>query len=345
MTVQTTDRNRWLDIVRATAIILVVNCHIASSQDASHFENPWLNVLGLGGHGVDLFFVLSGWLLGSLLLKESKVTGGVNVIRFWKRRWLRTLPAYYAVLIATLLQAAWQGRFELKQLSYFLFLQGYVFDPAPFFTVSWSLCVEEHFYLIIAPAVLITRGETKRSLIIISLFLLVPAALRIFGILDSLHQTQVRVDQCASGVMLACIHLNLPRLWRAINKSLPLITCIAVICGVFCVLQRLRLVPGSPPLIAFTFMSLVLIAFSEHSEWWRSGIRIPGAYYIATRSYAIYLVHVEAIAAAKHLGVTNFWARGIVIWLISLLLAEVLYRCIERPFMRLRDKKRRESAS
>lgn len=339
MTAHKNQRNRWLDIVRAIAIILVVNCHIASSQYDDGTESLWLDVLGLGGHGVDLFFVLSGWLLGSLLLREAQATGKINVLRFWKRRWLRTLPAYYAVLIATLSQAAWQERFEVDQFSYFLFLQGYFYDLAPFFSVSWSLCVEEHFYLMIAPAVLFTQGTTKRSLIILSLFLIIPTALRSFGISGSLNQTHVRVDQCASGVMLACIHIHLPRVWKILKKSLPLLACISFSCAIICILQRLKIVPGTAPLIEFTFMSLVLVAFAEHSEWWRSGIRVPGAHYIATRSYSIYLLHVEAIAAAKHLGATNFWTRGIVIWLLSLLLAELLYRLVERPFMKLRDRK------
>ncbi|MDA7874533.1 acyltransferase family protein [Rhodopirellula sp.] len=71
MTNKLKQRNHWLDIVRATAIILVVNCHIASSQTERGSQDLWLNVLGLGGRGVDLFFVLSGWRLGSLLLEEA----------------------------------------------------------------------------------------------------------------------------------------------------------------------------------------------------------------------------------------------------------------------------------
>ncbi|MDB4621394.1 acyltransferase [Rubripirellula sp.] len=339
MTNKLKQRNHWLDIVRATAIILVVNCHIASSQTEHGSQDLWLNVLGLGGHGVDLFFVLSGWLLGSLLLEEARTTGKIDVGRFWKRRWLRTLPAYYTVLTLTLIQTAWQGRFHLDQLSYFLFLQSYLYELTPFFSVAWSLCVEEHFYLLIAPAVLWTRGRRKRSVLILLLFLLIPAILRYIGLFGNLSETHVRLDQCASGVTLAFIRIHLPEVWKKLIKSLPILASIAFLLFTVCILQRLQLASGSPTLLTFTFISLVFVAFAEYSEWWKSGIRIPGAEYIATRSYSIYLLHVEAIAAAKHLEVSNFWARAIFIWLFSFFLAEFLYRCVEQPFMKRRDPK------
>lgn len=205
--------------------------------------------------------------------------------RFWKRRWLRTLPAYYTVLTLTLIQAAWQGRFHLDQLSYFLFLQSYLYEPSPFFSVAWSLCVEEHFYLLIAPAVLWTRGRRKRSVLILLLFLFIPAILRYNGLLGNLSETHVRFDQCASGVTLAFIRIHLPEVLKKLIKSLPILASIAFLLFTACILQRLKLASGSPStLLTFTFISLVFVAFAEYPYWWKSGIRIPDAEYIATRS-------------------------------------------------------------
>ena len=83
------NRNHSLDILRSLASVLVVNCHLASTLGG----DGTLSALQLGGRGVDLFFVLSGWLLGHQLLAELRKTGKVEVGRFWRRRWLRTLPA------------------------------------------------------------------------------------------------------------------------------------------------------------------------------------------------------------------------------------------------------------
>src|SRR5262245_7175385 len=130
-------RNGSLDLLRSLAIILVVNCHCVGA----HGDAAALHVLQLGGKAVDLFFVLSGWLLGYQLLSEFRDTGTIDVRRFWLRRWLRTLPAYYAVLLLTFLwQIAARHNYELCW-SYLLFGQTYLTDM-PYFGVSWSLCVE-----------------------------------------------------------------------------------------------------------------------------------------------------------------------------------------------------------
>jgi len=84
-----------LDLLRALAIVLVVHCHSASG----FAEPPLSTVLKLGGKGVELFFVLSGWLLGRQLVLELERTGKIELLRFWARRWMRTLPAYYGVLV------------------------------------------------------------------------------------------------------------------------------------------------------------------------------------------------------------------------------------------------------
>src|SRR5579883_1610736 len=134
-------RNGSLDVLRALAIVMVVGCHLATGFAPG---SPVAVALGNGGRGVDLFFVLSGWLLGRQLFAEAAATGTVDVRRFWLRRWLRTLPAYYAVLAAQIAVLAVRGKGSLIDWRYLIFLQNYIPDP-PYFAVSWSLCVEEYF--------------------------------------------------------------------------------------------------------------------------------------------------------------------------------------------------------
>ncbi len=98
-----------------------------------------------GQHGVDLFFVLSGWLIGGLYWREMKAFSGVGVLRFWVRRWMRTLPPYFAALLLSWLAVS-AARAEPFDWRYLVFLQNY-YERIPFFLVSWSLCIEEHFYL------------------------------------------------------------------------------------------------------------------------------------------------------------------------------------------------------
>src|SRR5689334_10607942 len=94
------DRIRSLDLLRSYAILSVLLAH------ATLVFNPpaALAPLQAGGTGVDLFFVLSGWLLGRQLMKELDRQGSVGLTRFWSRRWLRTLPAYYVMLLLTYAQ-------------------------------------------------------------------------------------------------------------------------------------------------------------------------------------------------------------------------------------------------
>ncbi|MBY0229087.1 MAG: acyltransferase, partial [Gemmataceae bacterium] len=88
-----------LDALRAVAILWVVLLHLALAGYLPAIASPFLQKLVMAGDiGVDLFFVLSGYLIASIMLGEFADTGGLRLGRFWHRRWMRTLPAYYATL-------------------------------------------------------------------------------------------------------------------------------------------------------------------------------------------------------------------------------------------------------
>jgi peptidoglycan/LPS O-acetylase OafA/YrhL len=135
-----------LDILRAAAILIVLYAH-AYGIIGSHFNHTLYN--SIFPDGVMLFFVLSGFLIGSILIKTVNRTDfeSKDLINFWKRRWFRTLPAYFVVLTAILLNTYNAGPVHFTEVSkYLLFCQS-LFGRCHIFRESWSLCVEEWFYL------------------------------------------------------------------------------------------------------------------------------------------------------------------------------------------------------
>ncbi|MCX6124372.1 MAG: acyltransferase [Proteobacteria bacterium] len=133
-----------LDTLLACAILLVIGRHAWEIL-------KWPSLKVFFGHhgwvGVDLFFVLSGFLIGSQLLQSVKRDGRVNFPRFYFKRSLRILPAYFAVL---LLYFVWPDFRETPSLEpawrFILFVMNFGVK-AEAFSHAWSLCVEEHFYL------------------------------------------------------------------------------------------------------------------------------------------------------------------------------------------------------
>jgi peptidoglycan/LPS O-acetylase OafA/YrhL len=325
-----TGRNGSLDLLRCLAIVLVVNCHTVSAYGASR----GLSALQLGGKGVDLFFVLSGWLLGHQLLSELRNTGQIEMRRFWVRRWLRTLPAYYAVLSLTF---AWQLAVRNNTdlcWSYLVFGQTYLTDM-PYFGVSWSLCVEEHFYLAVAPLLLFASRYSWWWMLPV---FLVPSLCRSLGWYETLDQTHVRYDQCAVGVLLAYLAVFVPAVWQRACRLAPVGAALGLAAVGWAVLGRLEptldIGDYGPLVWALIAGSFVLLAVSR--LFWQQ-LRLPGARYLADRAYAIYLLHGEALALAKRTSSLPFVLYLLITWVVSLVLAELLYRLVERPIMRARE--------
>jgi peptidoglycan/LPS O-acetylase OafA/YrhL len=129
----TKKRNFGLDLLRAISILLVLIAH--------KIQLP----VELGLLGVQVFFILSGYLIGQILLADFEGANSFStVLHFWKRRWFRTLPMYYLVL--TLLIFFGNNPYGWKVIVYYFFLQAN-FIGIDLFPVSWSLVVEEWFYI------------------------------------------------------------------------------------------------------------------------------------------------------------------------------------------------------
>lgn len=333
-------RNAWLDTLRAVAIISVLICHVASSfqQLQSGANSGWFSVAGIGGYGVDLFFVLSGWLLGCLLLHEKQIKKTIDVKRFWIRRWLRTIPAYLVILLMTLGQRLIQGKWESSDALYFFFVQNYAFDTLPFFGISWSLCIEEQFYLLIAPLLLLLPNRVWISSVLVFL-IAAPATGR--WLLDDPNSwvTHLRIDGCALGVLLSHIFLNYPAIWKRITRLAPYGAGIGLAAITMEIWRRFQGVEGSLPLLAYSLISGCLVIQSQANSFWKLSATFPILQYFASRSYSLYLVHIEGIAIARRIDSDHFPVYCLIALSISVLAAELLFRFVEKPWMEFRDRK------
>jgi len=325
-----------LDLLRALAIMTVFTAHSVLSYGAPE-SLAWLQ---FGGTGVDLFFVLSGWLIGSQLFKELKRYKDVDIKRFWIRRWMRTLPAYYAVLIFTIAQLSLTKDDFSIPWNYFVFLQNYDY-PLTFFTVSWSLCVEEQFYLAIAPILLfLSRFSANQRTIILLTLLILPSVFRDLDQHASLYETHVRWDCCIMGILLANLKYSFVDFWQKLLANSGVFLVVGMV--LYCLFYVNRIVLDSPfsdpskLILAFVFGGWVVWASIE------SGGRLYGhniIMYISTRSYAIYLLHPDALAVCKRLfSEQHFLVYFSIALAISCLASEVLYRLVEQPIMNARSK-------
>jgi peptidoglycan/LPS O-acetylase OafA/YrhL len=333
-----TNRNINLDVIRIMAILLVFLAHAS----LTYHENSLMQAVQFGGVGVDLFFILSGWLIGSQIFKEIQTFGNLDLKRFWLRRWFRTMPAYFAVLGATFFQFYLFQKDIHSVFSYLTFTQNY-FSDLPYFYVSWSLAVEEQFYIFIGVLLCVSAKINKHiKTILLCLCLISPTLFRLLGWFEHPYESHVRWDCCIAGVLLAQLKFEQTSFWHNVVVKLDRFILIAV--GIFISFFVFRIFPPfsgysdpSPLTLAFIFSFFIIYASNASHEYNKYSKFV--VMYISTRSYAIYLLHPEILALSQRINLDiNFALYLIVTLLITCLLSECLYRLIELPFMNIREK-------
>src|SRR5215216_6147807 len=157
------ERKPGLDLLRALAIIVVVIYHAALFG----FKLPG-RVDRFGWIGVDLFFVLSGYLIGGQLLAPLARDQRVKLGRFFTRRALRIMPAYFAVLAIYFLLPSWREYPEMSQplWKFLLSVQNIGLHGGTAFSHAWSLAVEDQFYLALPFLLLLLYPRPRTSVII-----------------------------------------------------------------------------------------------------------------------------------------------------------------------------------
>jgi peptidoglycan/LPS O-acetylase OafA/YrhL len=345
-----------LDTLRALAIALVLMSH----YNGFVARGSTFGFIGeVGWAGVDLFFVLSGYLIGNQLLAPAARGEHLSLKTFFARRLLRTLPNYYVVLAMYLLlpHSAIAGKSMAPVWRYLSFTQNFGLDYGQTFTHSWSLCIEEQFYLVLPLAVLALVG-TRRSprLLWCALLAAIAAGMAARGIAfmngqeafaaPVYYATFARFDELLPGVAIAMLKNFHPGLFDRILKhgnallAAGMAMAAAVLYGVKNDAPNLFLTSTFGfSLVAISFALLTCAALSPHSLLNRA--RIPGAASLALWSYAVYLVHKPVFMALR----PELERRGVdttaPLTIVGAMAAGVfggwlLYRLVETPFMRLR---------
>ena len=356
-------RIHGLDTLRAAAVTLVVLHHYTLFVSGAPTFG-WVGTIGWAG--VDLFFALSGYLIGNQIFAPLARGRGLALGRFYARRLLRTLPNFWAVLALYALWPAWRGGAPMQPLwRYLTFTLNVDLPPGTAFSHAWSLCIEEQFYLLLpACAVLgavLTRRGGRRAWAWWGLLLAVAAGMALRA--ASWHDGQLaanplrayyqtiyyaswcRCDELLAGVALALLKNREPGLWQRLlaHGHALLAAGLFVVAATFAwfLHDHYGLAPtvAGYPLLGVGFALLILAALAPGSILHRW--RVPGAASLALWSYAIYLTHrsvgslVAARMAALGHGPEDPATIGACL-LASLLGGWLLYRVVETPFMRLR---------
>lgn len=342
-------RDLSLDVVRGLAILLAMGHHI-NNVDAGPIANLlFAPGLRIGWAGVDLFFVLSGFLIGGLILKEANLTGGFNYKRFLLRRILRLWPTLYTFLFAMLIMG-FPARDFFWQIS--LHVQGYV--PIKSATHLWSLAVEEQFYLLLAlgfPLLSLGLGWRRTLPWVLVALIVVCPILRALGpgagysSADIYKLTHFRIDTLAAGVLLAFIASERRDLFERLLGMRLLWIAVAISGAAFLWLARIESPMGdvasySVSWIASAAALLLLYRRSFAGIWLWPALALG---FLGQISYPLYLWHVGVMKMGRQylpkiIGDDAPLLETVLIYAGAIAIAFMVTVLIERPVMLLRDK-------
>lgn len=343
-------RNFGLDVCRCLAVSMVLFVH--SGQNIFQTSFPFLWYLPIGG--VELFFSLSGFLIGKILLglfdNQSASLRDIGI--FWAKRWLRTLPLYYVLYFVYLVftnlfmdPVPFDGR-------YLLFLHNFTTSSQSFFGESSTLSIEEWFYftvpLLIYSVLFLSKQFKKTSLSGEQAYVTAAVVLIIFSVLLRWQYINTgryiatvvifRMDAIAYGLLTAYFSRHMAPL-----KNARAIATIVVGGGIWAmaVIIRLKYFYGIAEQCYYLFSGIgtALIVLGLHYLSFRKQPRIIS--YISKISYSIYLIHLTGVLIPlgyffQKKDMTDRWLVLLLAIVLTFSLASLTYYFIERPFLRLR---------
>lgn len=364
-------RNLQIDCLRAIASMLVVGAHFHSAPPPGFVGIIAQSWKTMGSVGVDLFFVLSGFLIGTLLITEIQKYGKLDVPRFLVRRGFKLYPVYYTFMLYCIVvpaikallgghHNAWAtlGNGLHAHLTCLVFLQNYgLQNDAEGHT--WSLAVEEHFYLIL-PIVIALLGPKRiwKWLIPLSLCF-VPLCLG-FRFLAPYHvqpkdypfgETHLRIDALLVGVALAVTALKHPVYFAKLGGKPRLLIAGGVVLWIIVFLPIWQ--PAFRNTFAFTLRLIgsaaILVGTCNLSRAAQPGKLGLALAWIGTNSYAMYVWHVTGIgmmekSVGKLLSIyipsqsLQWTILSVVIIIFCIAVGAIATKLIETPALNLRNR-------
>lgn len=327
-----------LDGLRAVSVLVVI---------VYHFGFGFVP----GDLGVSAFFVLSGFLITWLLLKEEAATKTISLLSFCRRRILRIFPAYYVFLLVSfsidsVRGSRWDNNLLLASLFYFMnYFNAVHGHPVNAIAHAWSLAIEEQFYLLWPLMFLFSKN--RKALLIVSICGVAAWRTILFGFLHVprayvYNAFDCRFDNLAVGCLLAVL------LWegRVASKFSVSRPWVALVPLAFLVVSR----SFTPAIYHFTIgftidallIALWLVQLMQlyRSRLW-SWLEHPVTRYIGTISYPMYLYHIWAIGLAKRVA---YLELPLAI-LFTIVAASASYHIVEKPFLRMKENRQQKLAS
>lgn len=347
----------WLDVCRAMAIMLVLLSH------GRHFlvaVFPQAQLLKFGGFlGVEIFFVLSGFLIGRILISQSaKSHSALSWIpRFWMRRWLRTYPNYVLFFFINLgLLSTIRVVPEPEIWHYLTFTQSLLQPHPAFFQEAWSLAIEEIFYFVTPLLMLLAwpfvRGARRALVSVMILLLLYSLVMRCFFVwsdpsltLNEVRSTALlRLDAIMVGVFAAWCFMRQGLWWHTLCRFSPYGVAL-LIPTIIITAQPDAVVDNNQALKVGLFfmanlgaMGLIIVGYNWSPCSWFNKM----ASHLARWSYSAYLANLPLLFTIFHFfpTATQGWI-GVVAWfgfmVFTWAVAALVYYSFERNILRIRD--------
>ena len=338
-----------LDIVRLLAFLSVF-FHHTSSRNFYQPETKIDVLADAAGFGLPLFFVLSAYLITTLLLREKQRTGGIAIGKFYQRRILRIWPLYFAALTVGFLLSVFHGYFHVDWRWYLAacFMLGNTnLQPGIIFGHLWSISVEEQFYLMWPGLV---RKLNVRHLTFAALVLIVVANIVLVHY-GRVHATSyypvwfnsfVQFEMFAAGILLAILTFNETTWlssWLIFSIFAATASVIFIGNGYFCHTKTQNYPSDGPlslclgyALIAFS-CALFIYALLGSKGWPRWLVHMGKV------SYGLYVIHVPAIIFMERITHgTPLWLRQVLALLLTSALALLSYRFFETPFLKMKER-------
>jgi len=363
-------RNKTIDFLRGIAIILTLFRHANIKSDFMLIQIGWI--------GVDLFFVLSGFLVSGLIFDEFKASGKFNGKLFLIRRGFKIYPAFWVMIVVSIIfKFIVHEDVGIKHvLSEFFFVQNYFH---PMWSQTWSLAIEEHFYFFIVAAFIVIIKffkNVQKSIIVLAILIILYGAVAKFFILFSdissnfiytdqqtslplgfKFMTHYRIDSLMYGLLIAYLyryHKNLID-WLVSINYIKYTLWVIVFAGLSIPFlwssdvypQRMYLFRLGLTILSISF-AILLILLLESKSFQKNCSAIIGTFNfnliskIGFYSYSIYIWHILIkdllFLIFERFNFEQLYIGNTIYFIFSILIGVFLAKLIEIPFLKIRDK-------